>query len=185
LGVPILPVIGNFEIGFKYVTPLNFKASDFEYKNNGYGLDLRYAILRGSNLLFPALAIGVSYDTLKGNFTRTGEVATTLGTISAQMGPDWNIWNLDVYAKVSSQLLSLLSLTLGASMGIRGGETVTGVKNLTFGGASFDNFSQTTKASGTDFKVMAGISVFVFYVEVNRNLTTGDNAVSMAATYSF
>lgn len=196
IALPWLPVIGGLDIGVKYLQKLALTTSDLEYENGGFGVDIRYAILRDLPLIpliHLSLAVGGSFDSLKGSFKTKGKIEGTGGVaIDGKYGPEWNITTTDIFLQATAKIL-IVSLTVGASVGMRGGDTTTtldGIVTTPLGTYAMNPISNTVDASGTDFKYMVGLGISIFpfvtlYFEGNRNNTTGDAAGTGAINLTF
>ncbi len=191
--LPWLPVIGGFDFGFKYIQKVSLSTEQIDYENSGFGFDIRYAIMRDIPLiplLHLSLAAGISYDQLNGKLTTKGAISGGGFTIDGKFGPEWNISTTDLYLQATAKIF-ILSVTLGGSVGLRGGSTETTLSGTVAGtGTSFDPITVKKDASGTDVKFMAGVGLTFFpflslYFEGNMNATTNDIAGSAAVNFVF
>lgn len=195
VALPTVPVIGGFDFGLKVQQKLEFSTDDLKYENGGFGLDIRYAILRDIPLIpliHLSLAGGVSFDQLKGKYTANGAISGGGLTIDGSFAPEWTINTTDIFLQATAKIF-IFSIKAGAAIGFRGGETKTTLSGVVSDGTNteaFDSIVAKKKASGTDVKLMAGLGITFFpfltlYFEGNQNTTTGDFAGSAAINFVF
>lgn len=191
VSIPKIPVLGSFDFGFKYIQPIELSNDDLEYKNLGYGFDVRYAILRDIPiipLIHLSLSAGYAYDQLNGEFKTKGEIKGGGYTIDGKFGPEWNVQSHKFFARATGEI-AILSVTVGAGYLMHGGDVTSSLEG-SVSGTTFDPVKTTTDADGSDVTLMGGVGLsFIpfttLYFEYNYNTTTEDTAITGAFNFVF